>query len=190
MSQQMIMLNNVRISYPNLWEPRAQEEGHAKKFGANFIIEPKGKAITALKGAVKTAIEDGCKGKKPKKPHYNCLRDHTDEDEEEEELRGMFQIVSKSNADSPPVILDANLNVVKSEEKDLIYAGCYVNVKVRIEGYVSQKWGPQVAAKLVAVQFAGDGEAFSASYVSHDEAVDGFEGIGDDDPDDDDDPLA
>lgn len=55
-----------------------------------------------------------------------------------------------------PMVIDGKKQRVESQEQSGIYDGCYVNVQVDIFGYTKGSNG--VSARLLVVQFAGDGE--------------------------------
>jgi hypothetical protein len=72
------------------------------------------------------------------------------------------------------VVVDANLNPLTAGD-NVIYAGCYCNVTVRL-WVQNNKWGKSVNAELRGVQFVKDGESFGAAPVK---AEDEFKPIAD-----------
>ena len=54
------------------------------------------------------------------------------------------------------------------------YSGCYVNVILDVWPLTGQ-FGPRIVASLEAVQFAGDGEPFTANSVNVDSDFDTVE---------------
>lgn len=70
--------------------------------------------------------------------------------------------ISAKNKVKPIVIGRGGKNDVLTPESGKPYRGCYCNVKVSINGWKSKDYGNQMLAKIIAVQFVRDGEAFGS----------------------------
>lgn len=169
-----ITIKNVILSYPHLFKKHAFEEGQEPKFSATFLIdkEEHEETFEILQGEIdRLALEK--LGKKVKKDKC-CLRDGDDSDKEENE--GRWTLVARET--KRPTVLDRDKTPL-TEEDDKLYAGCIVNVQIRLWAQ-DNKFGKRINANLFAVQFVEEGEPLSS--VSRPDADDAFDDIdGDDD---------
>jgi hypothetical protein len=107
-----------------------------------------------------------------------CIRDG--DNGGREEYAGHWFMTSSTNR--VPVVMRANKDEVFDEESNPIYAGCYVNAKVKLWAQNNTDGGKRVNAELVAIQFAKDGERIGGSApVSREDAMDGFDEADEDD---------
>lgn len=160
-----ILIKNVRIAFPNLFEPSTVAGEGEPRYGAAFIlaadhpqlkeIEAKIKAIAidkwkdkgdaVLKGLEKTdkvALHDG-----DTKPGYDGFSGN------------MFISASAKTSARPTVI---NKDKTPLTDRDgVVYAGCYVNASIDFWAQ-DNAYGKRINAQLRGVQFAKDGDAFSA----------------------------
>lgn len=170
----IIKLTNVRLSYPNLFAPKAMEEGKEPKYSAVFLLDKKEHAalIAQIEKNVQRVALDFFKKKVPLK--HACLRDGNERSDKEgygDEV--MFINTSETRR---PVVVDRDLTpLTKDDSKP--YAGCYVNATIRLFAYDHKTGGKGVSAALRAVQFVKDGESFGAGPVN---AEDEFEPVTDD----------
>jgi hypothetical protein len=156
-----IKLQNVRLSFPHLFQPQQQDSG-ASTYNAAFLI-PKGHKLVdeinaaivevakqkwgakadavlkQLRAADKLALHDG-----DTKSQYGGYEDH------------MF--VNASNA-TRPLVLDRDKTPL-TEADGRPYSGCYVNATIEIWAQ-DNKFGKRVNAGLGGVQFAKDGDRFA-----------------------------
>lgn len=170
------ILKNVRISYPHLWT-RPTIRGVEGSFGAVFLLDPvqHEEVIRQLGKNIKTIYTTELRLKSLASERI-CLR--KGEDKGKEEYGDSF--VLSANSKSKPVVIDGNLQPVEKEEDSRIYAGCRVNAKVRLWPQ-NNAYGKRVNCALIAVQFAGDDEPLDGSYISTEDAIEGFEGNAGDD---------
>ena len=63
----VIMIKNARLSFPEIWTPKAFNEGQAPKFSCNLLLDKEGdKAqIVSFKKAIKEAALAGFNGELP-----------------------------------------------------------------------------------------------------------------------------
>lgn len=156
----IIKLENVRLSFPHLFQPHAMEEGQEKKYGASFIMDndAHGKLLDKIESTIERLALDHWK----KKMHFKtCLRDGNEKPNMDGYGDGVMFITASRK--TRPAVVDRAINPL-TEEDGVIYAGCYVNATLRL-WVQDNKWGKRVNAELRAVQFVKDGESFGAGPV-------------------------
>lgn len=166
---QVIKLTNVRLSYPNLFVAKAQEEGKEPKFSATFLLDKKQHAaqITQVEKLIERTALDFFKKKVPL--GKKCLRDGNDKSDKEG-YGDEVMFVNSSNT-KRPVVVDADKSALGPQDSRP-YAGCYVNAIIRLFAYDHPKGGKGVSASLQAIQFVKDGDSFGAGTVDVDTAFD------------------
>jgi hypothetical protein len=172
-----LKLENVRLSYPNLFKATAMEGGKLK-FSAVFLMNKKEHAATIAK--IEKIIERATIDKFGKamkfKPDNVCLHDGNDKAEKEGYGDEVMYLVAKS--DTRPAVVDQKVITV-AEEDGKIYGGCFVNATIEIYAWTHKSSGNKgVSAQLRAVQFAKDGPSFGGGGPIH--AEDEFEPVSDD----------
>lgn len=152
----IVRLNNVRISFPALFEPKSFQ-GSKAKYGATFLLDKKNNAaeIKAIQDGIKACIADTWKGKAPGSLK-TCLRDGAEKDH----LDGYTEEVMFLSASSEkrPSVVKRDLTPLVAED-GMPYAGCYVVATIRLWAQDNQ-YGKRVNAQLRAVMFYKDGEPF------------------------------
>lgn len=158
----IIHLNNVRLSFPALFEPRAIEEGKEPTYQATFILDNQthGALIDKLEAAIDRVALDEFKRKEPRMK--SCLHDGS-----ESALDGfgdgtMFIRASRKNR---PAVVDRELNTLAKDDPGVPYAGCFVNASLRLFAWSHKTGGKGVSAELRGVQFLKDGESFGAGPI-------------------------
>lgn len=189
-SNTAIVTGEVRLSYPNLLQPRASEDGAEPKYSVCVLI-PKTdtETVQLVRDAMKAALNDGVAkvfgGKKPAKLTF-ALRDGdaelADGTKTGEEYAGHYFF--NASAKRRPQVVDRRRNNVTDEEE--IYGGMYAKVSVNFYAY-SAKGNNGVAAGLNGVLKTRDGERLGNSSNVFSDFADDFE-VGDEFGDDD--PLA
>jgi len=154
----IVRLENVRLSFPNLFKPRAPKGSDKAKFSADFILNKKTHKDTILR------LEKLCEramldkfGKKVAIKH-KCLKDGNDPSKEEIEGYGDEVMYLTAKSDTRPAVVD-HKKVTVTEEDGKVYGGCYVNASVEIYGFKHDVGGNCILASLRAVQFFRDGES-------------------------------
>jgi hypothetical protein len=163
------MLKNVRISFPELFVPKAPKGSLIPKYGAHFIFDKD----SDTHKAVLAAIEEVAAAKWESKaasilktmrlgdPTKFCLRDGDMMDREAYNGR-MF--VNASNKNRPTVVDRAKQPLTAAS--GVLYGGCYVNAQVDIYAMKHETGGYQVNASLMGVQFVRDGDSFTGGRPS------------------------
>lgn len=149
-----IKLNNVRLSFPSLFQ-RASFQGEAGKFEATFLLSKDDHAdvIGKINAEIKAGIKTNLKGAKVSDDKL-CFKDG-----DEFEYDGYAGHMSfKASNNKRPMIIDKDKTpLVEDDGKP--YAGCYVNAVVEL-WYQNNNYGKRVNANLLGVQFFKDGTPF------------------------------
>lgn len=171
----IIRLTNVRLSFPNLFTPRAaMDDGKEPKYSATFLLDKKQHAalISQIEKATDRVALDEFKKKVPLK--HKPLRDGN-ERSDKEGYGDEVMFINTTNTRRPAVV-DRDLSPLTKEDPKP-YAGCFVNATIRLFAYDHKTGGKGVSAALRAVQFVRDGESFGAGPVNAEEE---FEPVTDD----------
>lgn len=160
-----ILLKDVRLAFPNLFQAvQVQGQGDLK-FGGTLIlaadhpqiaeIQAKMKAVAKEKWAAKAdatfkmiekqdrlALHDG-----DMKPNYDGFA-------------GNFFISATAQENAAPTVIDRDRSPL-SKTSGRPYAGCYVNASIDLWPQ-DNKFGQRINAQLRGIQFLRDGDAFSA----------------------------
>lgn len=166
-----ITLKGVRLSFPDIFAPKAIEGGKPR-YSANLLI-PKGdkEQLGAVNKILKRIIDEEYAGKSlpgEKMPIH-------DGDEKEYDGYAGNYYISAANPKRPTVV-DRNKSPLTAEDGKP-YAGCYVNAVIRfypLNGKSEKKpngYGKRLCASLEVIQFVKDGEPFGASKVDLDEVL-------------------
>ncbi len=169
-----IMLKNVRLSFPSLWQTETYGGDDTGKYAASFILDKQKhkKEIESLKAMIAEGVKDELKVKSVP-PDKICLKDGDESGRAEYE--GAYTI--KATTKKRPTVIDRDRTPLL-EEDGKPYSGCYVNAIIGL-WYQNNQFGKRVNANLLGVQFYKDGEAFgsgpidvSDEFEMLDEAVD------------------
>lgn len=147
-------LKNVRLSFPSIYK-KADWDGIEGKYEATFLI-PKSdtKTKAALDEMIATALASANNIKVS--PDKICLQDG---DTKEYEGYADHWSFKAGNIHRPVLINRDRTPLVESD--GVLYSGCFVNSIVDI-WVQNNKYGKRVNANLYGIQFAKDGESFSA----------------------------
>ncbi|MCK5606055.1 DUF2815 family protein [Candidatus Pacearchaeota archaeon] len=177
-----VLLKNVRIAFPKLFEAEAQNPGDKPRFGGGFIMTPDHEGIELLKEATKQVASEkwGAKAEATLKriilANDHLLKDG-DAKSQYEGYEGNFFINAGSPENKAPNIYGLNPKEGKLEkDTGLIYKGCYVNVSVDVWAQDNSN-GTGINAALLGVQFNADGDEFGGGAAPSSE--DEFEDLGD-----------
>jgi len=172
-----IMLYNIPCSFPEFWEERVDgdityprgilllfnPETHAHELGLlNTVIAEIAKDNPKVGSAIKND------------PTRLCVRPGNRDEYLELFPKGCMML--KANTPKTPFVLDKDGSAITGPnvQNYPFYSGCHVNVKIELWA-MDNKFGKRVCAKLLAVQFAGEGAvSFDGSFVSAETALSGF----------------
>ena len=153
MNEVNVKLNNVRLSFPALWEPKQGPDANSKSsYQAAFIMDKKSNAadIKAVQDAIATVVRETFKGKVPPKI---CLRDGY----------GPTVMFLNARSDRRPGVVGRDMSPLTKEDGKP-YAGSYVNATIRVWAQDNQ-YGKRINAALRAVQFVKDGAPFGEGNI-------------------------
>jgi len=160
MSQTSVVTGEVRLSYVNLFQPRAPQQGGEPKYSVTILL-PKSDVATynRIQAAIQAAYEQGVaqkwNGARP--PLKHTIHDGDDVRPSGEpfgpECRGHWVFTASSK--QRPEIVDAQLNPIIDQSK--VYSGVYGRVHINFFPY-SQSGNRGIAAGLGPVQILRDGE--------------------------------
>lgn len=199
----LILLENVRLSFPAIGHMKENEDDNGKKTkkyaGVPMLLKDTHKAAKDAFVGIMNELMEKNEVKIP--PEYRCIKNGDESDREE--YAGHW-IISASESRRPTardargkLILDPE-QVTDGEEVEALldridetfFAGCYVNVLLRPWYFngtakgATKKFPKRICCGLSAIQFFKKGEPFSQGRID-DSAVDWATG-GDNDDDDDD----
>lgn len=169
-----LKLQNVRLSYPNLFEPKSGPEGGEAKYSASLLLDKEtNKDVIAAMQAGILATAKAQWGENSAKWHNGqltikkadgkagivkvCLRDGSEKPDTDGYGDGVM-FFSAGNKLAPAVV-DRNPNNRLDAKSGRPYSGCQVNVAIRLWAQ-DNNFGRRVNAQLQAVQFYADGESF------------------------------
>lgn len=177
MNSNEIILKNVRLSYANIWEARANQENTKMQYSACLLIRKDDTdTLTRLHKLMaeveKEATASKWGGKKPVSYAHPLLRDGDTDPSKggDPDYAGCYFLNAKANADHAPKIIDATCSPVL--DRDEVYSGCYANVKISVFAYNNPVGGKGLSAGLVAIQKTKDGPRLGG-----DTGIDGFEDL-------------
>jgi ssDNA-binding protein len=175
MSNGLIRVSNVRLSYPHLDAPYKKEgDKGAKKYGVVGLL-PKD-THKAAKKLIDEVIADVMKENKVKAlaADKKFLRDGDESDKAEHE--GHWTISARE--ERRPVLkemVDGELTLVEPEDaKETFYGGCWGSLLIR-PWFQNNDYGKRVNAGLTAVTKKGDDESFGEGRISEDEVDEAFD---------------
>ncbi|WP_200813127.1 DUF2815 family protein [Helcococcus massiliensis] len=152
-----VVTGEVRLSYVNLWEPKASLAGGKEKYSASVII-PKSdkKTLEAIQKAIDAAIEEGIGkfgGKKPNPKTIKLPLRDGDEERDDEAYKNSYFL--NANSITQPQIVDRRVQpIVETSE---IYSGIYARVSLNFYAF-NTNGNKGVAVGLGNVQKLRDGD--------------------------------
>lgn len=190
----MVLTPEFRVSFPQLFEPRAYEEGQKKVFQLDMIFDDedafkevyKGKKTktVSMKQAIRNAKVDQWGEDKNEWPNFpnEVFKDGDERTNAEGEIymgyEGKFYVTAKSNEEFKPKLIDKYGKAIT--EPDDLYGGCYARAQLIARPYVSGKTHG-VSFKLLQVMKTRDGEKFGGMDGDVFDVEDAIEGEGDED---------
>lgn len=165
-----VVTGKIRLSYANIFEPRAAAEGQEPKYSVSIII-PKSdtETIAAINKAVEEAKEQG-KAKWGGKIPANLklpLRDG-DEDRPDDEAYANSYFIN-ANSTRKPEIVDRFGN--RDLGPDDVYSGCYARVSLNFYAF-NASGNRGVGCGLGNIQKLEDGERLGGAFSSAEDDFD------------------
>lgn len=174
-----VILKNVRLAFPDLFEPVPFDQNGAPRYSANFLIEKGSDNHKIIMAAIQQVATETWKAKA--KAIVDSLRGNSNKfcytDGDAKAWNGaegcMVLAGHRREADGRPQVVGPNKAPLTAKDGK-IYSGCYVNASVDIWAQDGQYQG--IRCTLVGVQFAADGEAFSGAPRASSDDFDLIEG--------------
>lgn len=157
-----IRIDNVRLAFPALFEPKAVNAGDKPAFCAAFIVPRNHPQMAEINAAIAATADEkwGVKGpvmlKTIKAGDKIALHDG-DGKAQYQGFEGNWFISARNPV--RPTCLDADKTPL-AESDGRLYAGCYCNAILELWGQ-DNNYGKRINATLLGVQFYRDGDAFS-----------------------------
>lgn len=160
-----ILLKNVRLAFPNLFEPTTVAGEGKPRYSATLLIpadHPQLDEIRAAQSAIATA-KWGAKAaaitKGLDKQDKLALHDG-DTKSKYDGFPGNFFISAAAQENAAPTVIDRDRTPL-SVKSGRPYAGCFVNASIELWAQ-DNNYGQRVNAQLRGIQFYSDGDSFSA----------------------------
>ncbi|MEK3887477.1 DUF2815 family protein [Bacillus sp. FSL K6-3431] len=178
-----VTTNEVRMSYAQVFEPKAMEGSTDEKYSIALLI-PKTdtETIDFIEQAIATAAEEGKAkfgGKVPAKLK-TTFRDGDEEKPDDEAYVGHY-FLNCSSKTKPGVIKVAapgsSVKFEKIEDESEFYSGCYGKAVINFFAYNAQG-NKGVSAGLNNLLKTRDGEAFAGKAAAEDDFADEYEDDG------------
>jgi hypothetical protein len=155
-----VVTGEVRLSYVNLFEPKAITEGQKPKYSTTILISKDDKAtVKMIQNAIQGVIDESQTILKATKGLKTPLRDGDEEKDSEEYENHFFMNVSSLQ---PPIVVDEDRQEVMAPRE--VYSGCYGRVSMNFFAF-NQAGNKGVGVALNAVQKTRDGEPLGGTYT-------------------------
>lgn len=191
------ILTNVRLSFPHLATPKAVGKDGKPRYTASFLLDkakPEHEAlIKGMRAKANELYAAGVKkeGAKPAS-HLNALKKGNDEDGAPlyDGYDGMWVLsAARAEKQGPPKCITGTKVLIPREEIDqILYAGCFVNAKIRLY-FMDYDGSKRICASIEVVQFKAKGEPFGNGSASTEDMPDEEDTLDDDEEEDDNDDL-
>lgn len=163
-----VILKDVRIAFPRLWEPEAYKGQGKKRYNATFLVEPGSSNDKAIRDALQAVAQEAFREKaqahlKSMAGNSNkfCYQDGEAKSLKYPEFSGQWLLSANRNEEQgAPKVVNRDKSVV-TRESGIIYSGCRVNASVDIWLQTGEYSGYR--ATLIAVQFVRDDEPTGAA---------------------------
>lgn len=190
------MLKDVRLSFPDLAEPKAYQDkpGGAKRWGATLLVPQGSDQAKAIDAAIVSVLTEKLAGKfkKPEQLKAKIAEIMADKKatcwangdaKPYDGYEGMMALTAYRYEDKGrPIVMDNDKSPLYAADNSLmpgkggrLYGGCYVNAKVEIWAQ-DNTHGQGVRATLMVIQRNRKGDAFGGGAAPSD---DGFDEVAD-----------
>ena len=174
-----ILLKNVRIAFPNLFEPSTVAGEGEPRYSAAFILPPDHPQIKELNACIKAVATEKWKDKAEavlkglEKTDKVALHDG-DTKPAYDGFGGNLFVSAAAKPSARPTVINKDKTPL-TDLDGVVYAGCYVNASIDFWSQ-DNAYGKRINAQLRGVQFNRDGDAFSAGRPAD---ADEFEDVSD-----------
>lgn len=168
-----VIIKNARLSFPALFKPEASQDGGSPRYKVSLLLDPKDEGNKAQLLELKATIDEMW-SEHVKKPGTKAPREKTclKKDGPWDGYEGMWYIsAARAESQGKPVLLGRRKDALPDNSTEL-YAGCYVNAKIRLYAHEHPKSGKRINASIEVVQKAREGTPFGAGPASIDDMPD------------------
>lgn len=159
-----LKLNNVRLSFPDLFTAVQYNGEGSFNYRAQFLVEPDSDTDKAIRAAIKQVAKDKWVAKADAvlksivgSPQKYCYIDGDTKDYDG--YTGMMALsTTRGQGKGRPLVIDSDKTPL-AESDGKPYAGCYVNASVEFWAQ-DNNFGKAIRCTLLGVQFFKDGDAF------------------------------
>lgn len=160
-----LMLKNVRLAFPNLFEPTTVAGEGKPRYSAMLIIAPDHPQMAEIKSKMQAVAKEKWAAKAVEvyksldKSDKLALHDG-DTKAQYDGVAGNFFISAAAQENARPTVIDVDKSPLNQRDGKP-YAGCYVNASIDLWAQ-DNNYGKRVNAQLRGIQFFKDGDAFAA----------------------------
>lgn len=160
-----ILLKNVRLAFPNLFEPTTVAGEGKPRYSATLLIPADHPQLAEIEKA-QEAVAQAKWGQKAaaivkglSKQDKMALHDG-DTKSKYDGFPGNFFISAAAQENAAPTVIDRDRSPL-SARSGRPYAGCFVNASIELWAQ-DNSYGQRINAQLRGIQFYADGDSFSA----------------------------
>jgi hypothetical protein len=174
-----ILLKNARLAFPNLFEPTTVAGEGKPRFSGTMLLPIDHPQLAEIRTKIDAIAKDKWREKAAGilsglyKTGKVALHDG-DEKSQYDGFPGNMFVAAASQENAPPTVVGAD-RAPLTAKSGKPYAGCYVNASLEFWAQDNQ-WGKRINCTLRGVQFARDGDAFSAGRPADADEFDVVEG--------------
>lgn len=168
-----LMLKNVRLAFPSLFEAKTVNGEGKPAFSASFLINPKDPQVKTIQQAIEATAKDkwGAKADTVLKAIRAADKSALHDGNAKAEYDGYADMLYLSARNQArPLVIDADKSPLTAADGKP-YAGCYVNASVDLWAQ-DNAYGKRINASLCGVQFVRDGDAFAGGGVASEDEFD------------------
>lgn len=168
-----LKLNNVRLAFPVLFEPKTVNGDGKPAFSASLLIDPADPQVKTLHAAIDQIAKEkwGAKAdailKQMRAQDKVALHDG-DLKSNYDGFPGNLYVSARSA--TRPLVIDKD-KAPLTEQDGKPYAGCFVNASIELWAQ-DNNYGKRVNASLRGVQFLRDGDAFAGGGAASEDEFD------------------
>jgi len=161
-----LILQNVRLSFADLYEAKSKFDGDPK-FSALFLIDPKTdhgkKNLQNFRTVVRQLEKDKLKGIELPLDKLPIKEGNDDEGNGKYDGWQDMMVITASSK-KRPVIINAAKQPVHEGDPQAPFSGCFVDVGLDV-WCMDNQWGKRCVCSLEAVRFRADGQPFTSSVI-------------------------
>jgi hypothetical protein len=160
-----ILLKNVRLAFPNLWEPNTVNGEGKPRYSASLLMGQDHAQVEEIKRKIETIAKDKWRDKAASilaglyKTDKVALHDG-DTKAQYDGFPGNLFVASAAQENAPPTVIDRDRSPL-SQRSGRPYPGCYVNASLEFWAQ-DNGYGKRINCTLRGIQFYADGDSFSA----------------------------